>query len=371
VTKPPAPPKPPPPPAKESPTDKNSRAINTDYGVTIKETPVTPIPDSNKDFGLITPGAMDYSFLKEAYNTIRMNHNVRGEIYTNIRLNQLDRFNRYKVPFSHGQLSKGIPYIFFVRPDINILNDSNELTQTVAPITFYSQMYKTDPEVFKSLTKNLSSDHSFHPYLSNAAMSFELSDELIKTEDSGETFTGYKMKYARSTVESNTAGTFSIQYVDDRDLNVYKTHKLWLEYMDNVYRGVIQPGRHSVLRKEVDYSTAVYYFLCGPDGETLLFWSKYFGVFPNNAPASSLSWAKGSSVKLPEFSINYSYSVKEDYKPIALMEFNELSKGSFEYRRTYEPSMAMVGRTMAGAPFIQTSSNPDTGRTVYKLRFRK
>ncbi|WP_171567733.1 hypothetical protein, partial [Brevibacillus sp. MCWH] len=159
-------------------------------------------------------------------------------------------------------------------------------------------------ELILSLTDHFSNSHDFHPYLSNTANSFELSDEFIKTVEHGETLTGYKVQYGKNNIESNSSGSFSISYIDDAEFNIYKTHKAWIEYISRVYRGEVTPKRDYIQKKILDYTVSVYYFICGPDGETILFWSKYFGVFPTNTPSSASSWSKGSSVKLPEFTIN-------------------------------------------------------------------
>jgi hypothetical protein len=234
--------------------------------------------------------------------------------------------------------------------------------------TFY-YLFKNNPDILRALTRYFDSSHDFHPFIGNTAQSFELSDEYVKTVEHGETFTGYKVQYGKNNIESKTAGSFSISYVDDQNFSVYKTHKAWIDYISKIYRGEFTTYPEYIQKKILDYACSAYYFLCGPDGETILFWSKYFGVFPTNAPSSSSSWSKGNIMRMPEFSVNYAYAWKEDFSPLSLAEFNMNSSGSYIYKKIYEPSLLATGKTFAGAPFIETKQDA-SGGYVFKLKFR-
>ena len=75
--------------------------------------------------------------------------------------------------------------------------------------------------------------------------------------------------------------------------------------------------------KTLDYGASVYVFKCGPDGEDVLYWSKYYGVFPTNTGASALSWNLSDSIgDAPKLNIKFKYSFKRDMSPISLFEFN-------------------------------------------------
>ncbi len=313
---------------------------------------------------------LDYSFIKKNLETIRKNYNIKGENYRDIKQNLFNRFNRFKICFPDVHLSKTFSHVFFTRPDLNLLSENGKtLNAQVNKDPFFGYLFNNNPLLVKSLTSSFTKDHDFHPYLSNSASSFEVSDEVIETVEHGETFTGYKMQYGKHNIKSNTAGQFTVHYNDDNEFSIYKTHKAWTEYISRVFRGDCKPYDEYIRYKILDYAVAVYYFVCGPDGETILFWSKYFGVFPLNTPASNTSWSKGSSVKLPDFAINYAYSVKEDFNPLTLAEFNMNSTGKYIYRKIYEPTLLSTGKTLSGAPFIATSTDSNN-RATYKLKFR-
>jgi hypothetical protein len=338
--------------------------------------PVVPIDNlktfGSKDFDVtIADYTLNYDFIRTNLDIIRRNYNIVGETgYKNIADNLFKRFNRFKIAFPDDQLGKTFSHVFFTRPSLNLLTTKGDaLNSQFANDPLFGYLYKNNKSLIQALTTHLSSTHDFHPFLSNAASSFELTDEYIKTIEIGETFTGWKVQYGRHNIESNTAGQFAVHYTDDAYFNIYKTHKAWTEYISRVYRGAASPDRENIKKKILDYAASVYYFICAADGETILFWSKYYGVFPLNAPASAGSWNKGNEVKLPDFNINYAYAIKEDVNPITLAEFNMNSSADFVYKKIYESVLASTGRTLSGAPFIAEATD-NYGNTIYKLKFR-
>ena len=213
--------------------------------------------------------------------------------------------------------------------------------------------------------------------LSNAVTGFSLNDEEIEYDSYGKTYTGYTITYGKNNIKSKTAGNVSISFKDDNKLDIYHIHKLWTEYINDAYRGMIDPGDDTIINKILDYTGAIYYILTAADGETVLFWSKYYGVFPSSIPSTQYSWSSGSTVKPENLSINYQYSFKEDYNPQAIVEFNKnaridtaISHGAVSYVPTYDSSLGHSSPTMVGTPYIEEYRNTTTGDFCYKLRFR-
>lgn len=281
------------------------------------------------------------------------------------------KFNRFKIATPGVELGKGFPYIFFTKPDLDLLDrGTGKLQSKFDGIDHtFTYLYNNNPEIFKSLHTAFGGDHSFNNYLSNMARSFEPSDEVIRTVETGETYTGWKTVYGRNTNESNSAGQFNIQYRDSRNLDITKMHKVWIDYMNAVYRGAIEVERNLIHKKILNYACSVYYIVTAEDGETIIYWAKYYGVFPINVPTSVLGWSAGSPLKLPEFSISYMYALRDQYDPLTLAEFNTLSSGPYEYKKAYNEANAMSSASWSGAPYVDIVKKPD-GTVAYKLRFR-
>lgn len=351
------------------------------------ESSATTVPDTSagtfSEYSGVVP--WDDSFVQANMDIVRGNLNITPTDYADVKKELYVNFNRFKVAYPELYLGKSFSQVFFTRPDINILkggdvslalptgqvSEAQLNSQFIIDPTFYA-LFNQERRILMSLTKHITTSHDFNVYLSNAAESFEISDEFIETIEHGETMTGYKMQYGKNNVKSNTAGNFSVAYTDDRDANIYKMHKAWVEYISKVFRGEASPKREYIIRRVLDYACSVYYFILGPDGETILFWSKYFGVFPTNTPASAYSWSKGANLRMPQFNISYAYAFKEDFNPLSLAEFNmnSSSTDALNYANTYEPELAATGRTFVGAPFIETIID-SVGQYVFKLRFRK
>ena len=156
---------------------------------------------------------------------------------------------------------------------------------------------------------------------------------------------------------------------------MYQQHKLWTDYIAYVYRGKHSPVDRYVFSKILDYATVIYYILCAEDMETVIFWSKYWGCFPIDSPSSMFSWAEedAGGIKIPKVRVQYQYSWKEDFNPLALIEFNMHSRDlPLTYIGIFNPTSLGPGTTWAGAPFIETFTDPSSLAAPYtfKLRFR-
>jgi hypothetical protein len=157
-------------------------------------------------------------------------------------------------------------------------------------------------------------------------------------------------------------------------------HKMWIQYISNVYHGSWDPKTDYIWQKILDYAVSVNVVVTAEDFETILFWSKYYGVFPINVPYSALSWDTGNFIGKNEMSITYAYSWKEDWNPASLTEMNTVTfkkdVTQAKYVPTFNANIGRTGTTWVGAPFIETIADPDTKHGDYgtgvilKLRFR-
>lgn len=308
----------------------------------------------------------DYASFGQAIQTIKHNMNIfdLGDVKKTFT-----QFNRHRLPLPDQHLPRTIPYVFMTRPNISFMKSANRLEDQFYKDSLFNSVFEKNPEVVHNLDLSHNPNHQFNTILGSMSRSFEVSDEVIKTVDAGETYTGWKMVYGRNTNESNTASQIGIQYTDDAQLRIYYSHKLWLEYINKVYRGEFSPKMEMILDKIIDYSVALYYIVCAADGETILYWSKYYGIFPINTPGSKHSWTYGSPQVNQEFTVNYAYSLKVEMEPSILAEFNTHSKLPFKYRKIYDSRIGTSTPTFVNAPFTEKSFTPE-GKAVYKLRFR-
>lgn len=283
-----------------------------------------------------------------------------------------EKYNRFKIQNPNEILPKTFSHVFFTRPDCSILNYQGNgvstLHQNVEGSPLYNLRYKNSKELLYSLVTNCGWDHEFMMYLSNRVIGFELKDRSLETDTYGKTLRGNSIIYGRNTEKSKAAGEVSITFAEDVQLHTLQLHELWLDYIDGVSKGRYTPDNTYIMNKSLDYASSAYYILCGPDGETVLYIAKFYGIFPTTVPDSILSWQRNSTVTNPEISISYGYSWMEIDNPSLIVDFNShINYGTYTYERSYQPDILSTGTTWVGAPFIESRS--ENGNTVYKLRF--
>jgi hypothetical protein len=295
-------------------------------------------------------------------------------------------FNRNKIAYPDRELTKTFAYVFFTRPDLNILTYGSDrasefsLNRSVVGVDpKYSYIFHNNENTLRSLVTNGNPYHKFLILLSNEAKSFEVADTVIKTTEDGETFNGNKIIYGRTDHESNSAGEFNIRYVDSLNLDVFKLHLIWVDYINKVSRGIFEPKEEYMKRKILDYACSCYYFLCGPDGSTILYWQKLTGVFPVNTGENTFSWDSGTLLSKPEINIRYMYSMRSVMDIAHLSEFNaltkingdvvdntNLSKPSTKFKSAYSPKHIQTGSTLTHSPYIWQTTDV-AGNMIFRL----
>lgn len=361
-------------------TDTVSDEIESDRTRRYYETKAKPT--------VITP---NYEVIRTSLTSAhaRINTPIDAKQYELMHTYALRAFNMHKIDIPGTTLSKAFPRVFFTRPDIHLRStrrdsDNNIINPGAIDIRdpWFMQMDKNDPIILDLLTKNYTRKHDFNPFLSNATRSFDLSDEKLETMEHGETFTGWKVKYGRHTIGSQTSGSFNITYNETNRLEVYKMHKAWIDYISKVYRGEFQPNEKNMRDMILDYACSVYYFLCAEDGETVIFWSKYTGVFPTTIPSGQFDWSENEIVKNPKCTIEYEYAWKENMNPVILTDFNKNSymntaediNASAPYKSIYtRDHLGNIEKnhyTFGGKPFIAIErASRHSSEYVIKLRF--
>lgn len=321
-------------------------------------------------------------------------------------------YNRFKVPDQNLAHSKSFTYVFFTRPDLNLLEKRDGLYVPNLQLSNHTEsalLWKQQPELFKLLTDftRCGDTNNFNFLLSNQITNFDLIDETLEVNRSGKSWNNFEMVYG-TTYSGRAAGDFSCTFTETKEYSIIKLMKLWMTYIDNVSRGAWRPSYNlfnrnytetspiqytdsHVFTKTLDYASAVHVFKCAEDGETVLYWSSYYGVFPTTNPTASLSYEDGSPSATPKDTIKFSYSWKRDMNPISLIEFNSAANieklpgpddtfQAAKYLKSFSENENMSSRPYVGVPYIemdlgvpQLASNaiaPYKDTTI-RLKFKK
>lgn len=267
------------------------------------------------------------------------------------------KLNRFRIRHPDHELEKLYGYVFFTRPDINLIKDDGmNITDECFKLPMISDIYNSrDIELIRNL--KISAGGVFVNPITNFAESLEFSDTILKTRVSAETSTDWKITFGGRLNESRASNTFNIQYHDDRNLTVYKLHQVWIEYINAATMGRVKPKREHILKRVIDYACSAYMFLVAEDGVTIKYYGKYIGVFPTNLPDSVFNWNEGDSYKKLDLTIQYQYSFFDPMNPIIINEFNRIARpgnvngqgATGELLPIYNPGTATMGPTWANS----------------------
>lgn len=309
------------------------------------------------------------SLWSDAMDTIREEFNLDID-----RKTIFEKFNRFRVPTPDNELTSTRGYVYFTRPDLNTdmmrLVGDKVVVGTAHAFPLMSNMNHQHGTLMKYLLSSrdkVGCSHDFIPILTHACTGFDISDEVLETDEIGETFTGWKFVYGKSLTKSKTAGTVNITFTDDNMLSIYKMFKVWTEYIHAVWRGECDPFDVNSDKHILDYAISIYYFLTKANGEDILFFTKLTGCFPTAVPSSNFSDTLGTPIKRPNYTIPFVYTRKDDYNPVFLAEFNHLSdENDHDAMPIYNEHTLTVHKSFVGAPFVHTTD----GMYTYQLKHR-
>lgn len=282
-----------------------------------------------------------------------------------INENNIDITSKYDVHKSFQRTRepymKGIPVAFITttRMNLSVVNSNRD--------NFFSEMSVNMPEIYGSLSSHPTTSDApiidtswngicgnvlnsvikwkggtkaedgylnpfngyspFIPILSNCFLGLDGKDAAAKTTEIGETFYGYKQTISGPMIDSITGDVVTVKYNELKYLPIVKLHKLWMEYRENVGRGLFIPYEDVRANFEIDFASTLYYFVLDVDFQTILYYSRYVGIVPISNPYSALTsnYTDSNAREIPDIAIDYVYSYKQDLNPEILVDFNRIS----------------------------------------------
>lgn len=264
-----------------------------------------------------------------------------NKFYATEELDLINKFDIHKFAVRQKDpYIKGKPFMFMTTPKLNLSK------QNISRDSFFQYMKNNYPELTKSLTYDTESElhtsSQFIKLLSNNFLGLDGKDLTAKTFDIGETFYGYKQMVSGPYIDSIVGDMINIRYVEQKYLPVIQLHKLWMEYREHVGRGLMVPTKETIKNGEYDFLSSLYYFITDFDGSTILYYARYTGIVPVSNPYSSLIANYREGHDIPDISIEYAFSYKEDMNPDILMSFNKLIKFSPSDLMNVENSVKQV-----------------------------
>lgn len=294
-------------------------------------------------------------------------------------------YNRYKSPDTNLLYNRSKTYIFFTRPDLNLLthyaSGASDVTanQQTLQHTDTALLWQQYPELFKLLTDSsrCADTNNFNMLLSNQVNSLNLEDDTLDTITAGKSWRGFEMAYGKHYT-GKMGGQISCGFLETSEYSIINLMKLWITYIDNVSHGAWSPSYNlfrkgpddpivntetfnasHVYTRSLDYAASLFVFKTGPDGETVKFWRKYYGIFPLNSGTDALSYSDRGEDGAPQLNIQFRYCSKKDLSPVSLLEFNSIANisESVQSEDIFNKSYGHVSRPFVGVPYIELDMN--------------
>lgn len=282
-----------------------------------------------------------------------------------------------RIPYLDPYNTMGVTheYLFFTKPDLHLLNQSTgKVAESLSSYTFFTDTYDRYPHIFEQLQSSAKSKYPcpFMNILSNTVRS-QLDIPSLESEndiETGANVYGTKITYRGSSYTSDQDLSFSLEFEDNKFLEVFMLFKTYDEYCRLKNMGMIEldPKRaddahwvNYTIDKVLHDQFSVYKFVTADDGMSLIYWGKYTGVFPTGAPRDAFSSMDGGPQRL---TVPFKAQFFRDMDAVTLSEFNKIGINSSSKYRTsdlplFDTKRNIINGTWARMPYIYVSPNAD------------
>lgn len=281
---------------------------------------------------------------------MKFRKSIGHQIHNNINISRAFKYflyNRFKMVDINMAYNRDITHVFFTRPDLNLLYYKGGINQQAQNFSDSALIWKRNPNLFRLLTDcertGETNPNNFNLLLSSQVKNISFKDEQINKLEYGKTWKEYKILYG-GNYAGRGAGEFNCTFTELKDMSIINLIHLWMCYIDNVALGTWKPSYNlkrenrsqaafkdeltasHIYTRTLDYASSCYVFKCAPDGEEILYWTKYYGIIPITLGLNGLDWSVGESGKGLDVPVTFGYSFKKDCSPISLLEFNRVAK---------------------------------------------
>lgn len=286
-----------------------------------------------KTFGYNTTYMRSSPTLENAPETVGVNSSIiesvarSHNLVDRINADWYNKFSRTGIldPFTANTTTK--EYIFITKPDLHLFdttgNPNSELTRRSS---FFADALVRYPEVAKQLQFSYygPSKGPFMPLLSNAYSGHvEMPTINANTYETANNVYGTHINYRGSSYESDLQSEVSLDFKDNKYLEVYMLFKMYDEYERMKWMGLVSPPSDLyIYRKILHDQMTLYKIVVGDDGMTIRYWARYVGGTVLNVPRDYFSEPPEGDIS---FSTNWSFNFVSDMDPLILTDFNRIT----------------------------------------------
>lgn len=267
-------------------------------------------------------------------------------------------YNRTKIPVADLEFRKGIRHIFFTRPECYLL--CSDYTDKLCEQASYDQdvlsTFSRLPHIIRllspsyiyscALTDN-SLNHNWNYLLSNRVQGITTGPVTLSVnENTTKSVTGYTVTPG-NVIESSIGSNISLTFRDTKNFEIYELLRMWMLYIHKRHRGIFAPPYNNYKWKNtfykvkecgtnikdmkynylhpydlaLEYTASIYDIVTDETGSKILYWCKYYGVYPTEV-SPSLSNDNNAPLTESRTSGTFRYMYKEENNNKSLLEFN-------------------------------------------------
>ena len=287
------------------------------------------------------------------------------------------KYRRVFYPFKridpHNRVQGTKEYVFFTKPRIPIIiSGSLPDDSQFAKIPYFKNLYDRGyKEILQDLSGSGSGDPSpFIKILTNRISSnIDIPGLQVDIMETAHNLWGTKITYPKTSMSSDENMEFTCEFEETKYLEIYHLFKAWDLYRQMKWWGIISPPDYCIQYKILNDHIAVYKFIVGEDGETLLYWCKWTGVFPSSIGRDTFSEIPNEG----PLKITVTFKVSgwfEDMEPSILSDFNSLidnnDKGNRNPWTIWDYTIGGISQENMNTPYlIQGKENLAGYRPVY------
>jgi len=230
-------------------------------------------------------------------------------------------------------------YVFITRPDLNLFDeDRNKLSKTLYSAGEMGNLTNSadlrylvednmelarflDSSVMTSNTRN----PSFILPMQNLLKEMSSTDVEFSVKSSPANKQGISIDYPTNYMESLAGIPMTLTFQMDRYDTIMKLVHIWTMYMTLIQKGYIRPRMEAIMKNKFESSVAIYQFVTAEDGETIKYWSKAVGAYPQGVPYSDRSHKIKRKIADQDISIPFYAPFFVAMRPSILADFNKVA----------------------------------------------
>ena len=315
------------------------------------------------------------SSLAENFNQTNGNTGIASALYANgiydrLRMGLFDKFTRIPALDPYNAVLGTKEYIFITKPDLCLLSGTS-LNPAIGYNVFLSEATKNYLPVMRQLQSS-SQPYStpFMTILSNSlTSSMDLSSISADSVETSSNIMGTKISYRGSSYKSDDDHDFSLEFEDNKYLDIYMLFKIYDEYERLKWNGSIDLSSQEhwlnyITNRVLHDQMSIYKFIVDATGTRIIYWARITGCYPISVPRDNFSDAPKDGLK---YTIQWKGNFIRDMDPIILEHFNFLvfnNRNSLYNKKDlplYDSTNSHFEGHWASTPYIKRVTNANNG----------